>query len=126
MKKLILMIVPAFLIIASYYGVAANFNSTRTTIVIKESSDTYQLTATFDITKTQNVRSYINNCLAPELVFTTSNDIDQDIRLHDHTKFHLESSEGKLLIKADIHRNSSASIQRIRMICRGINNVINK
>jgi hypothetical protein len=126
MKKLSLMIVAAFLIFASYYGAAANFNPTRTTIVIKESSDTYQLTASYDKVRTERVKRYINNCLKPEMVVTTSDDMDQDITLHDHTRFHISFSPGDLFIKININSNSRASVQRIRTLCRGLNDVINK
>lgn len=120
------MIVPAFLILASYFGLAANFNPTRTTIVIKESSDTYQLTASYDKAKTERVKNYMNNCLKPELAFTNSNNMDQDITLHDHTRFHISFSPGDLFIKININSNSRASLQRIRALCRGVSAVINK
>lgn len=116
----------SFMLFIGYFCLAANNNPSRNTLVIKETSDYFQLTASYNEAETDRVEKYINACLRPESVFQGSDDVDKDIILRDGTKFYIRSSPGDLLIKINTAKNTKASIQRIKIMCQGINGVINR
>lgn len=126
MSKFRLILVFSFILCLGLFCLAASNNSTRNTLVIKETSDHFQLTASYNEAETDRVEKYINACLRPESVFQGSDDVDKDIILRDGTKFYIRSSPGDLLIKINTTKNTKASIQRIKNLCQGINGVINR
>jgi hypothetical protein len=90
-------------------------------ISVSESGNIYKLRADYNEDKTGKVQRYINQQIAPNGLFASTEDyFDANTELRDRTKFYIKASPGKLLIKLDKKENTYASYARIKNMCEGI------
>ncbi len=99
-------------------------NNGSISIHVTESEQVYKFAATYNETKSQKIKQYIDDCLKPESIFKNSDKVDALIILDDRTRFNIKATPGRLHIKLDKSENSEASIVRIRKICQGIKEII--
>jgi len=98
-----------------------------TDVTISESSGTYRLRADYNEDNTQKVQRYINRCIEPNGLFSSTEDyFDANTELKDHTKFYIKASPGKLLIKINKGENDYESYARIKNMCEGIATILKK
>jgi hypothetical protein len=94
-------------------------------VSVSEDEDTYSFSAHYNSHNTAAVERYINNCVSPNGLAKSENDyFDANTSLTDHTQFYVYESPGKLKIKLDKRKNSTASYYRIKKMCDGIGNLL--
>ena len=95
-------------------------------ISIKHSqySHYYEMTAKFNPDRTAAVERWLDKELSTGDVSFTNTEIDGDITLDDKSVFYIKKSPGFLNIKLDKEKNSDAVYQKIRAVCKGINDVV--
>jgi hypothetical protein len=83
--------------------------------------------AYFDRRKTIEVENYMNEKIGDRshMSFTNTR-IDGQISLDDHTIFYIKKYPGFLEIKLDKDQNNFDSYQRVKAMCEGIKEVVNK
>lgn len=91
-----------------------------TSISMKDTQNTYTISAIYPQNQTEKIKNYLNNCLKPTTIFKNSNDLDEEIILSDQTRFHIKTSNGRFYLKMDKTINSGKSIRRIKTIAEGI------
>ncbi|GAB3933181.1 hypothetical protein [Larkinella terrae] len=91
--------------------------SDRTSFSVRESDDSYQISATYDPDKTRKVQSYLDEYLTRSGDASFKNaQIDATMTLNDKTIFYIKSSPGNLLIKFDKKRNSEKALARFKKL----------
>jgi len=113
------------IIILGCWGFTTNFNSGRTTIIVKKESDYYQMTASYNKDKQPQVEKYINAACGQKVMFNDSGNISKEVVLKDGNRFSLKYSPGTLYIKINIAESSPEFIHRIKQVFQAINGVIN-
>lgn len=104
----------------------SSYNSSSTSITIRDDDDTYSLTASYDADKTGRVQQYINHSIQPNGLFSGVNDyLNVSTTLSDKTEFHVKESPGKLEIELNKKRNTTASYYRIKKMCEGVKTLLN-
>jgi len=94
-------------------------------ISVSENDDTYTFTASYNAANNQQVYDYINKNISPDQLGNSANDyFDVTTSLPDKTTFYIKESPGKLKIKLDKRRNSTASYYRIKNMCEGIKRLL--
>lgn len=119
MKKISYLFISG-LIMVSIAAVAFKHNNNKTNIAFTETKNSYQLKAYYNAKETKDVARYIDAALKPEAIFQQQADLDRQVVLHDHTRFYIKVSAGKLLLRLDKTANTKAGFDRIRKICQGV------
>lgn len=89
----------------------------RTSFSVKESDNSYQLSATYDPDKTGKVQETLDDYLKQRGDVSFRNtQLDATMTLNDKTIFYIKSSPGNLLIKFDKKRNSEKALARFKKL----------
>jgi hypothetical protein len=89
-----------------------------------EHSHYYEMTAKFNPDKTAAVERWLNKELATGDMSFANIEMDGDITLDNKATFYMKKSPGFLHIKFDKEKNSDEAYQKIRSVCKGINEVV--
>ncbi|TLV03253.1 hypothetical protein [Dyadobacter luticola] len=107
-----------------FVSLVACRESDNISIKVVDDDHIYRYNATFPRSRSRDVERYINNRISPSSI-SYDNAVDVTTTLDDNTKFDYEASPGKLEIELDKRQNSLASYQRIKKMCKGLDQVIN-
>jgi hypothetical protein len=100
-------------------------NDHNISISVNENDDTYAFSAHYNSSNSGRIEHYINKCIIPDQLGVSENDyIDANTSLPDKTQFYIKESPGKLKIKLDKRKNSTASYLRIKRMCEGIKGLL--
>jgi hypothetical protein len=118
----------AFSIIAlSLFLVFARFGvfDHNISISVSEDDEAYTFSANYNKANTARVESYINKCIRPDRLGNSADDyVDVTTSLPDKTQFYIKESPGRLKIKLDKRKNTTASYNRIKKMCEDIKQLL--
>ncbi len=95
----------------------------NTSISISESSNVFQLNASFNPSKTRKLQDYIDSHLESNVSFVNT-EMDAVVTLDDETRFYMRSYPGFVRIRFNKKENSEESYEKIRGLCEGIKEVV--
>ncbi|RRB03681.1 hypothetical protein [Larkinella rosea] len=99
--------------------------SGRTSFSVKESDNSYQISATYDPDKTRKVQHYLDEYLTRSGDASFKNaQIDATMTLNDKTIFYIKSSPGNLLIKFDKKRNPEKALGRFKKLAEKLRELL--
>jgi hypothetical protein len=106
-----------FIALISFTKVFKESKLDRTSFSVKESDDSYQISATYDPNKTGKVQAALDDNLKQRGDASFKNtQLDATMTLSNKMNFYIKSSPGKLLIKLDKKRNSSQALARFKKL----------
>lgn len=115
--KFVVILSAAILLLSSCHKHRHN----NTSISINESGSIFQMSASFNPSKTNKLQHVINNRLSESTDISFVNtEMDATLTLDDETKFYVRSYPGYLKIKFNKNQNSVESYERIKGLCEGI------
>jgi len=96
-------------------------------VTYNETDDHYTMKANFDERKTRAVEKYLDDRVGSQsnMSFTNTR-IDGQLELDDHTTFYIKKRAGFLKIDFDKRKNSYAAYEKIKSMCQGILEIINR
>ena len=113
----------ALSVFAGYTRYERNYDGVS--ISIHDDTDSYRLIAKYNVNSTGKVQRYINKCISPNGLFSSTNDdLDVTTTLKDGTYFYVKASPGSMNIAIDKTKNSADSYYRIKKICEGIKGIL--
>lgn len=116
-----------FALFCILYTSCRHFGSGNISITNSESSRYYTMKAHYDQKKTREVEEYMNERIASGSNMSfVNNRIDGLLMLDDHTKFWVKKYPGFIEIKIDKSQNTNEACQRIKSMCEGIKQIIEK
>jgi hypothetical protein len=102
------------------------YDNGNTDISYSEGSHYYSMKAHFNKDKTRKVESYMDETIGDRNMSFINTRVTGQLALDDHTIFYIKKYPGFLEIKLDKRENSYQSYKKIRVMCRGIKEVISK
>ena len=118
MKKL------AILLSITIVLISCGFPGGSISIKHSEYDHYYEMTAKFNPERTAAVERWLDKELATGDLSFAKIEIDGNITLDNQATFYIKKSPGFLNIKLDKEKNSDAIYQKIRSVCKGINDVV--
>jgi hypothetical protein len=127
MKFQVLMILLGSIVLSLFFS-SFNYHDGyfKTTVVISESNISLKMTATYDDEKDEKVVQYLNRCLKPDFSLENDEHIDRKIILKDKTTFNLQFSPGQVRIELLKAENTNSALLRVKKICAGLGDVLNR
>lgn len=118
MKFLLLLLISGFLsLVAAPALVRGQHSRHRTSVVVTDEDDTYQLVADYNAEQGPGVMQYLNEELRPEpALVTTPGLTTRALALPDRTRLTVRAAPGRLRLTFDKQANSAASLTRIRRL----------
>jgi len=110
MKKL------AILLFVSLTIISCRFGNGNTSIEHSQHSHYYQLTASFNPERTDQVDRYLDKELANGNTIFYNTQMDGELTLDDKTTFYIKKSPGYLKIKFDKAKNPEEAFTKIRSV----------
>jgi hypothetical protein len=107
-------------------NLTAKRNYLKTSIVVSEGTNNYDVSAIYDEKKTEKLIQYIDDNLKPDLIFKYKAQIDEKVTLKDKTTFYFNFLPGNMKIKLVKSENSNTSLIKIKKMCAGLNSVLNR
>ncbi|QNK61494.1 hypothetical protein H7F33_13080 [Pedobacter sp. PAMC26386] len=104
-----------FLSLAFIYTGCKN-SSSKTSVVVNETRDQYQLAIDYDKTKTDSVEHYLSRFIGQDAIFTPEHTSAIHITMADQTIFDVKSTPGEFRLTFDKSKNSSTALNRIKTI----------
>lgn len=97
----------------------------NTNIHISESDRYYSMDAWFNENKTRNAEEYMDEKIGNQNNMSFVNTrMDGQLSLDDHTTFYIKKKPGYLEIRLDKNKNSEDNYQKIKLMCKGIGEVM--
>jgi hypothetical protein len=98
----------------------------KTVVSVLDTDYYYELRATFQEEKHEELKKAIDKSIQPEKLFGQSiTRYDADITLNDGTHFHLKISDTKIVIKFSKKTNSAAAYERMKTIFEAAKKALN-
>lgn len=92
---------------------------------VKDSDDTYELSANYDPDKTERVQEFLDEELTGRGDVSFENaEIDADLTLDDHSKFYIRSEPGELLIRMKKDENSRQTYHKMKKLGEGLQDAL--
>jgi hypothetical protein len=118
MKKITIVLSIALVIIS------CDFPNGNINIKHSEYDHYYEMIAKFNPDKTAAVERWLDKELPGGDVSFTNTEIDGNITLDNKATFYMKKSPGFLNVKLDKEKNSTAIYERIRSVCKEIDEVV--
>jgi len=117
MKLLLFLLVGGFLsLLAAPTLVRGQHSRHRTSVVVTDEDQTYQLVADYNAEQSPGVMQYLNEALRPEPALLATQALATHLTLRDHTSLTIRAAPGRLRLTLDKQANSAASLARIRQL----------
>lgn len=127
MKKTFLLSVCSILVVCVFFSCSHFHHGDDISISLKDSRDSYKMTAYFNEKQTARVHKYMDEQLGKRNNFSFTNAVlDATLTLDDRTTFYIKSSPGDLEINFDKEKNSYESYVQVKKMCEGIKTVLAK
>lgn len=88
----------------------------RTSVVVTDEDNTYQLVADYNAEQSPRVMQYLNEELRPEPALSATQALATRLTLRDHTRLTIQAAPGRLRLTLDKQANSAASLAHIRQL----------
>lgn len=120
MKKVFFVLLFCTLCMAGFvtYVLHKMYSDNDISIIIKESDNSYRLSASYARNQTRKIQSYLNAQLHSTMFRNAK--IDAFVTLDDKTRFYVKTIPGRLLIKLNKKENDYESYFRIKQLGEGI------
>ena len=125
--KIRFLLVAGVLFFLSVFSSCYHHHHHDVSISIRESEREYQLSASFDESRTRQVQNYIDEYTGSNGIFRSGNvEIDATTTLEDNIRVYIKSHPGHLKIKFDKADNDEASYEKVKDMCEGIKELLAK
>ena len=127
MKKLPALFFCAVVCMITAFSCMHSNDNDNTSLTLSESDQYYSMNARFSKIKTRDVEEYMDSRIGTRsnMSFVNSR-INGKLALDDHTTFYIKKYPGLIKIKLDKDENSYEAYHRIKVMCEGIEKVLNK
>lgn len=124
MKRYIVSLATGFMLIT---GISSCFHHRHdVSITVSDDEDEYEMEADYRENRSRDVQVYLNDHLLSNSNVSIRNGFaDDEITLDDKTTFYINTNPGELNIRINKNENSEESCERIRIVCKELEEILN-